>query len=553
MLNRLSIRNYALINQIDIDFQNGLSIITGETGAGKSIMLGALSLILGERADIKKIGNSDKKSVVEAVFDVKNYDDIKEFCELNDLDFDEGQVILRREISSSGRSRSFVNDTPVNLSQLKDLAIKLVDIHSQHQNQLISDSKYQLRIIDSIATNSRELTEYRQQFKKYIKLRNNLQKKRQQLSTNRENEEFLRFQLEQLNRLTPKKGEQDVLEHKYEVLSNAESIKEDLQGVISLLRDNEDSVLSQLNTIKSLIGKFNFDLFSSDNEIRQRFENVYIELKDMSDLFIDYLSDIDIDPLALEKIDVRLNEIYEANRRFKVECEDDLVNIRENIEQQLTLIDNSDDDILALESELKSEGKRLRQLADILTDTRIKASQYFSTQLIEQAKPLGMSNIKFSSFLTQSKLTIDGQDNVEFLCSFNKNQDLQPIYRVASGGEMSRIMLCVKSIIAKTMRMPTIIFDEIDTGVSGDIANKMGEMMNDMSTDIQVITITHLPQVASKGQSHYKVYKIDNDDSTITNIKQLTESERISELALMLSGSSVDEAAIRNAQSLLNQ
>ena len=555
MLNKLSIHNYALINQIDIDFKDGLSVITGETGAGKSIILGALSMILGGRADTKSIGNADKKSIIEATFYAKNDAEIDKFCNSNDIDrFDDNNFILRREISSSGRSRAFINDTPVTLQQLRDAAIRLIDIHSQHQNLLIADAKYQLQIIDSIAYNVNELNEYKTQFKKYIEIRNRLNQRKIEISKNKENEEFLRFQFDQLQKIAPKENEQEELERKYEVLSNAESIKDDLRHIVNTLSDNENSVLSQICALKSVINRLNLDLFNSEsNDIKPRFESLYLELKDIAEQFGDYLSEVDSDPKELQLIEHRLNLIYEANRRFNVNNENELLKIKVDIESQLASIDNSDDDISALEQKKKSEGIKLKELADKLSQTRIKAADQFSSELIEMAKPLGMSNIKFSALVSQNKLTIDGQDSIEFLCSFNKNQSLNPISKVASGGEMSRIMLCIKAIIANCMQLPTIIFDEIDTGVSGDIADRMGDMMKEISDKIQVITITHLPQVASKGLIHYKVYKTDNEQYTTTNIKELSTEERIEELAQMLSGSKINEAAILNAQSLLNQ
>ncbi|MBO5747804.1 MAG: DNA repair protein RecN [Muribaculaceae bacterium] len=555
MLNKLSIHNYALINQIDIDFKDGLSVITGETGAGKSIILGALSMILGGRADTKSIGNADKKSIIEATFYAKNDAEIDKFCTSNDIDkFEDNNFILRREISSSGRSRAFINDTPVTLQQLRDAAIRLIDIHSQHQNLLIADAKYQLQIIDSIANNVNELNEYKTQFKKYIEIRNRLNQRKIEISKNKENEEFLRFQFDQLQKIAPKENEQEELERKYEVLSNAESIKDDLRHIVNTLSDNEDSVLSQISALKSVINRLNLDLFNAEsNDIKPRFESLYLELKDIAEQFGDYLSEVDSDPKELQSIEHRLNLIYEANRRFNVNNENELLKIKVDIESQLASIDNSDDDISALEQKKKSEGIKLKELADKLSQTRIKAADQFSSELIEMAKPLGMSNLKFSALVSQNKLTIDGQDSIEFLCSFNKNQSLNPISKVASGGEMSRIMLCIKAIIANCMQLPTIIFDEIDTGVSGDIADRMGEMMKEISDKIQVITITHLPQVASKGLSHYKVYKTDNEQYTTTNIKELSTEERIEELAQMLSGSKINEAAILNAQSLLNQ
>ena len=510
-------------------------------------------MILGERADTSSIGNLGKKSIIEAIFDVSEIEEVKQFCVSHDLDIDDSQIILRRELSTIGRSRAFINDTPVSLQVLKELAIKLVDIHSQHQNQLISDSKYQLKIIDSIAENHDELVMYKTQFKKYVELRNKILKIKSQISSSRENEEFLKFQFDQLNRLNPKMGEQRDLESKLEILSNAESIKDELGFITSTLKDNDNSIISQLNAVKTSVSKLNPEIVSADSDIKHRIESVLFELKDISETFSDCLSGINYDPTLIAKIDSRLNNIYEINRRFKVEDSDELLGIKEEIERQLSEINTSDEDLTELEKELKNEGVKLKELANILTETRKIAASRFSEELMSEAKHLGMQNIKFSVVMSQGKMGFDGQDNVEFISTFNKNQEMQPISKVASGGEMSRIMLCVKSIVGSKMQMPTIIFDEIDTGVSGDIADRMGEMMRRISSNIQVITITHLPQVASKGLYHYKVYKSDDENTTTTNIIQLTEKERVMELAVMLSGSQIDEAAILNAQSLLKQ
>lgn len=554
MLTRLTIRNYALINKVDIDFNDGLSIITGETGAGKSIMLGALSMLLGSRADSKVIGASDKKSIVEAEFDISKYNLQSIFAD-NDIECNDNYLIIRREISNSGRSRAFINDSPVNIQLLREVALRLIDIHSQHQNQLLSDEKYQLNIIDSLAGNSKELIEYRQQFRKFVELRTLLNNKKVELSKNKENEEFIRFQLEQLQRLNPQLNEQDELERQFEILNNTESIQSELNEMMEILSYNDSSVLSQLSKLRTYLSEFNFELFNNNDaaNIISRFDTSYIELKDISDTIGEYSSQINSDPKTLSRIDQRLNAIYDMNRRFNVTHEDKLVSIREELASKLESITTSDDDINELEQQVKEESRRLRDLANILTSIRENSARRFEEQLINIARPLGMPNIKFSVTINKGKLSIYGQDEIEFLCSFNKNQDLQAVSKVASGGEMSRIMLCIKAIIADKMQLPTIIFDEVDTGVSGDIANKMGEMMKRISEQLQIIAITHLPQVASKGSNHYRVFKEDTEETTITYIKRLTEAERVNELAQMLSGATIDDAAIRNAQSLLNQ
>ncbi len=556
MLKKLSICNYALIDKIELNFADGLSIITGETGAGKSIMLGALSLLLGGRADSKVIRNQNNKSIIEAIFNIEKYD-ISNYLEENEIDNFGDELIMRREISANGRSRAFVNDTPVNLSQLGEISKKLIDIHSQHQNLLLADNRYQLHIIDSIADNKELRSDYKMQFKKYVRLYNRLQQLKNSISKYKEDEEFRRFQLEQLQKLNIKKGEQEQLERQHEILSSAEDFSEKLSNCLQLISASENSVLTQLKESKSLMSKIDLKLLEcipgEGEELLNRFESAYLEIKDISETFEQYQSKINSNPELLNKIEDRLNLIYDASRRFKVSTGDELVEIKDKLENELSSSDSIIYDKEELEKEVKTEGVNLKKLATALSETREHAADKFSSLLVEMAKPLGMHNIKFSVRTTIEKMTIDGQDKVEFNCSFNKNQQLQPISTVASGGEISRIMLCIKAIIASKMQLPTIIFDEVDTGVSGEIANKMGEMMKDIASTIQVITITHLPQVASKGTYHYKVFKTDSETSTQTEVKQLTETERLTELATMLSGSMIDEAAIKNAQSLLNQ
>ncbi len=556
MLKKLSISNYALIDKIELNFADGLSIITGETGAGKSIMLGALSLLLGGRADSKVIRNQYNKSIIEAIFNIEKYD-VGNFLEENEIDNFGNELIMRREISANGRSRAFINDTPVNLSQLGEISKKLIDIHSQHQNLLLADNRYQLHIIDSIADNKELHSDYKIQFKKYVRLYNRLQQLKNSISKNKEDEEFRKFQLEQLKKLNIKKGEQEHLERQHEILSSAEDFSEKLSNCLQLISASENSVLTQLKESKSLMSKIDLKLLEcvpgESEELLNRFESAYLEIKDISETLEQYQSKINSDPGLLNKIEERLNLIYDASRRFKVSTGDELAEIKDKLEKELSSSDSIIYDKEELEKEVKTEGVNLRKLATALSETREHAADKFSSMLVEMAKPLGMHNIKFSVRTTIEKMTIDGQDKVEFNCSFNKNQQLQPISTVASGGEISRIMLCIKAIIANKMQLPTIIFDEVDTGVSGEIANKMGEMMKDIASTIQVITITHLPQVASKGTYHYKVFKTDSETSTQTEVKQLTDVERLTELATMLSGSMIDEAAIKNAQSLLNQ
>ena len=555
MLCKLSISNYALIENLEINFNEGFSIITGETGAGKSIILGALSLILGDRVDLKVIRNSEKKAIIEAVFDISKYD-LRLFFTENNLDWNSKELILRREITLNSRSRAFINDSPVNLQTLRELSIRLIDIHSQHQNLLLADSKYQLQIIDAIADNEELRKKYRLQFRKYVDLVTRLRKLRESVSQSREEEEYLRFQCEQLKKLNLKPGEIYELEKQYEILNSAEELSAILSDAYYKLSQTDNSVLSLLKETSKSLSQLNFTLFKEENEdssdsMVERMESVYIELKDISETLEQYLSKVNADPVLLEKTDVRLNSLYEAQRRFKVSSDIELIKIKEDIENKLMSVENSDDLISKLDREVKAEGKKLKELADILSDSRQKTADRFSNQLMEMARPLGMNNINFDVKVLNGKLNSDGQDLIEFICSFNKNQEMLPISKVASGGEMSRIMLCVKTIVANKIQLPTIIFDEVDSGVSVEIADKMGDMMKKISENIQVLTITHLPQVAAKGGSHYKVYKTDSEESTYTNIQMLSDDDRINEIAQMLSGSRVDDAAIMNAKSLL--
>lgn len=557
MLCRLSISNYALIDNIEIEFNDGLSIITGETGAGKSIILGALSLILGERVDSKVIRNAAKKSVIEASFNAGEYRELRQFFEENNFEWDDNELILRREISSNARSRAFINDSPVVLQQLRELSLKLIDIHSQHQNLLLVDEKYQLQIIDAIADNEEIRSRYRLQFKNYVALHSKLRKLKELISQGRGEEEYLRFQYDQLNKLNIRAGETAELEKQFEILNSAEEISADIYAGIYVLSENEKSSLSLLAEAKNALAHVNFTLLEDnpgDGELLlQRLESAYVEIKDIAETLEQYSSKVNANPDMLSKIESRLNQLYETQRRFKVADEAELIALKKSIEDRLTSLTDSDFDIETLEKTVKTEALKLKECATLLTESRRQASLRFSEMLVEIARPLGMNNLKFSVLLTPGKLTSDGQDYVQFLCAFNKNQDLQPIAKVASGGEISRIMLCIKTIVASKIQLPTIIFDEVDTGVSGEIADKMGEMMKRISNNIQVITITHLPQVAAKGDSHFRVFKMDTENATVTNICRLSDDERTSEIARMLSGMKVDDAAIKNAQSLLNR
>lgn len=554
MLKKLEIRNYALITDLSLDLGDGLIILTGETGAGKSIMMGALSLLLGERADTKVISDGSSKSLVEATFSDVD-ENLRQLFEVNELEWTGGEVIIRREISASGRSRAFINDTPVTLPVLSSVSRRLVDIHSQHSNAKLSDPEHQLEIIDSVAENRKVLEAYRNEFHRFVALRSRVKHLKEKIAKARENQEFLRFQKEQLDKLSPKEGELQQIERQYDMLSDADEIRERLSESVLHFRAGDSGILDRLSEVKGIMERTDLSYFTQDgsNDISQRLENAIIELKDIAETLEDYASSVDSDPMLLSKVSSRMNSYYDMIKRFRVKDADALVALHQDIGKQLQSISGGGEELARLEKEGKDLAKTLKEKADILSVSRKEAAERFSDELNRMARPLGLQNMRFEVSVQEGKLTADGQDRVEFLCAFNKNQQPQPISKVASGGEISRLMLTMKRILADRMNLPTVIFDEIDTGVSGEIADKMGEMMRDMSQNMQVLTITHLPQVAAKGKSHLKVYKKDDSDRTVTRIRQLSDEERIREIAGMLSGSEVNEAAVKNAKALLDR
>lgn len=552
MIESLHISNYALIDNVDINFHEGLNIITGETGAGKSIILGALSLILGGRADSKVVRNPEKKSVIEAVFSVKNHNLLKEYCISNDIEWDDAECILRREIAPGGRSRAFINDSPVTLQHLQAVAVQLVDIHSQHQNQLLSSSEYQLRIIDSLAGNDDRLKEYATHYFTFRNAVKRLKETRELLAKSKADAEYIRFQHTQLKDACLEEGEQEELERDRELLSNMTEIKEYLSSATTALSDGRENVLSLLKEAIANCAELN-DVLEDAEALTERLETARIEIQDIADTLADYDNDLTADPQELERIEERLSEIYTLQHKHKVDSVKALIDLRERLATQLDAIENSDDTLLALERTAKNARENVMNYASEISHYRELQATKFAQELKERALPLGMRNLRCEIAVTQSgEITASGIDHIEFLFSFNKNQPLLPVGGTASGGEISRLMLSIKSIIADKMQLPSIIFDEVDTGVSGDVANRMGEMMKEISRNIQVIAITHLPQVASKGDYHYKVFKEDDETATHTRINLLNNEQRVDELAVMLSGSTVNEAARANAISLLN-
>ena len=548
MLQQLSISNYALIDQLDISFGNGLSIITGETGAGKSIVIGALSLILGQRADTKVIRDESKKTVVEATFDVESYD-LSGFFEENDIDF-APECIVRREIMPNGRTRAFVNDTPVTLSLLGELSQKLIDIHSQHSNALLLRSSYQLSVIDSLAGNKDLLARYKEVYNSLVQARRIYEQEKEKIEKDKQDEEYIRFQLNQLTEANLEIGEEETLEKKKRKIENLALLQNNLSETCRILNDGDRSVLEMLSDTEKLVAVLE-SVYENASEIRDRIESASIELKDIADTVRQELSEMDGDIGELEMIDERLSLIYTLQQKFKVHSVEDLLALKQDMEQRVSAIDHSEEKLDDMMLQIEALEKNANALADSLSRARKSTAVSFMENLKEKARDLGLKNFNGAIAFERVDFSATGRDKIRFEVSFNVNRQLLPIEETASGGEMSRLMLCIKSLIATKMQLPTIIFDEIDTGVSGEIANKIGVMMKDISSSIQVVTITHLPQVAALGDRHYKVYKQDTEKETVTRMKELDAESRILEIAGMLSGSQVDSAAIENAKSLM--
>lgn len=547
MISQLSISNYALIDSLTIDFTRGLNIITGETGAGKSIILGALALLLGTRADSKAIRQSQSKSVVEAIFNVEGVQGAKVWAADNDIDWDQTECILRREISPTGRSRAFINDTPVNIGQLEELGRQLIDIHSQSQNLKLADADFQLDIIDAIAGNSELLAQFKEHYADWRKAEKEFSDAERSIEQNRADQEFISFKLKQLNEASLVAGEQEELESERELQANMTDIKQ-------LLTDALDSIsASSLQRAVEAVEELG-EILEGTTELAQRLETARVEIQDIAETLEDYDANLGADPAALAQAEERLSEIYSLERRHNVDTVEELIEIREKLRSRLDAIDNGDMLLNDLRKGAQKAKEAAGKTARKLTERRKDAAITFAAQLEKTARPLGLNNLHCEvDIQTLKELSSSGLDALEFRFAFNKNQKPMAIAGAASGGEVSRLMLCIKSILAGRLQLPTIIFDEIDTGVSGDVANRIGEMMLNISHDIQVITITHLPQVAARGTSHFKVFKEDDDKTTHTRLRRLSDDERREEIALMLSGSTTDSAALANADSLLNK
>lgn len=552
MLQSIYIQNYALIDILDINFDKGFSVITGETGAGKSIMLGAIGLLLGQRADTKSIKNGKSKCLIEAHFDISPYN-MQAFFEENELEYDSRECILRRELYASGKSRAFINDSPASLGLMKELGEKLIDIHSQHQNLLLNNEGFQLKVLDIIANNEKELENYRSAYNQYRKTSQELSRIINEAEKSKADEDYIRFQLEQLEEAHLKEGEQEELEQDASALSHSEEIKAGFYKVEQTFLGDEVSLLSALkeniNTLRTVQR-----VYQPAGEFSERMESCYIELKDIAHEISNVQEKIEFNPEQLANINERLNLLYSLQQKHRVQTEKELIELCESYKNQLTKITSFDEQIEALTLRKQKEYDQVKKLASGLTKKRLKAAKTVQSEMQKRLIPLGMPNIRFCVELNEKKEPDNnGVDNVAFLFSANKNSALQPISSVASGGEIARVMLALKAMIAGTAELPTIIFDEIDTGVSGEIADKMASIMQEMGNFMQVISITHLPQIAAKGAEHYKVYKQDNEIETKSNICKLDAAERIEEIAHMLSGATLTEAAINNAKELLRK
>ena len=547
MLKRLYIKNFTLIDELDIDLYQGFSVITGETGAGKSIILGAIGLLLGQRADTKVIKD---KCVIEAHFDISRYG-MEAFFTENDIEYDSSDCIIRRELTTAGKSRAFINDTPVQLALLKELGEQLIDIHSQHQNLLLNKQDFQLGVVDIIADNAKPLTQYQQTYNQYLSVCKDLETMKEDIARNRQNQDFLQFQFDELSNANLVADEQEELEQKSDTMSHAEEIKSALYEADNALSAEDTGVVSALRSARTALNGIQ-RVFPDASELAQRLESSYIELKDISEEISSQLERVDFDPAELDVINNRLDRLYDLEKKYHVETVAELIAKRDELKSQLNNIENSNEALAELQQQLSALQTRAQKEAEVLTRRRIKAVQQIEKEMQSRLIPLGMPNVRFKIQVTEETLGHTGHDKIAFLFSANTSTPLQPVSQVASGGEIARVMLSLKAMISGAVKLPTIIFDEIDTGVSGKIAEKMAEIMQEMGChERQVISITHLPQIAALGSTHYKVEKQETAQGTISRMTQLSPEKRIHEIAQMLSGSDISDAAIQNAKQLL--
>lgn len=551
MLKHLYIKNFTLIDQLDIAFHSGFSVITGETGAGKSIILGAIGLLLGNRADSKQIKQGEKKCTIEAHFDLSHYG-FESFFEDNDIDFEPEDTIIRRELTASGKSRAFINDTPVSLQMMRILGEQLIDIHSQHQNLLLQKDDFQLNVVDIIAQDSTALSAYHSSYQHYKESLQRLSDLKEQITKAQENEEFMRFQFNELESAGLVEGRQQELEQESETLSHSEDIKTAYYEADHLLNDDDNGIIYKLG--ESLDSLSNIEnVYIKAKDVVQRLSSVHIELKDIASEVGSEVENIEFDPSRLDSINQQLDQLNTLEQKYHVSTEEELIEIRDNIAEQLQSIDNSDEELESLTKKVDEKLKLCTEKAAKLTELRLKAGKIVEKEMSQRLIPLGIPNVRFKVDITSKPLSLDGADKVQFLFSANTSTAMEPVAQVASGGEIARVMLSLKAMISGTVKLPTIIFDEIDTGVSGKIAQKMALIMQEMgNNNRQVISITHLPQIAALGSSHYKVEKEETIEGTRSHMRELNQEERVCEIAQMLSGADISDAALQNAHELLN-
>ncbi len=550
MLKQLYIKNFTLIDELNISLYPGFSVITGETGAGKSIILGAIGLLLGNRADSKAIKAGRDRCVIEAHFDLSRYG-MQKFFDDHDIDYDADDTIIRRELTAAGKSRAFINDTPVPLTCMRELGEQLVDIHSQHQNLLLQKEDFQLNVVDIIAQDADQLKVYQKEYRAYRKAKELLEELKAEIAKNRENEEFMRFQHKELEDANLQEGEMEQLEQEAETLSHSEDIKTALFEADNALSGEDDSILDKLKNATHQLENI-CDVYPSIADVAGRMQSSYIELKDIAQEISSSVDHVEFDPNRLDAINTRLDKLYTLQQKFHVETVTELIATRDHIAEQLAHIDNGDEDIEEKEKEVAALLAKAEKQAALLTSIRQKSAKAIEKEMKGRLIPLGIPNVRFEIAFAEKPLSGNGADKVSFLFSANKSTQLQPVSQVASGGEIARVMLSLKAMISGAVKLPTIIFDEIDTGVSGKIAEKMADIMEEMGLqNRQVLSITHLPQIAAKGSHHYKVLKEETENGTISHMKELNNQERIEEIAQMLSGSDITQAALANAKELL--
>ena len=552
MIKQLYIKNFTLIDTLDMTFQPGFSVITGETGAGKSIILGAIALLLGQRADSKAIKSRADRCIIEAHFDLSRYS-MEDFFTEHEIDYDATDCILRRELTASGKSRAFINDTPVQLSLMRQLGQQLVDIHSQHQNLLLQEEDFQLNVVDIIANDQKQLEQYRQMYQEYLSAKKAVKEMQEAIDKANDNQDFLRFQLSELNDANLSEGIQEELEQERETLSHAEDIKSGLFAADQLLSRGDGGIVERLKEASKTLDAIK-KVFPDILDVAERTESCYIELKDIAGDISSCAEDFDFDPQRLEIIHTKLDQIYSLEKKHHVDSVEQLIAIRDELAQQLDRIDNSEDELKNLQAKETALLNQCNETAGKLSLLREKAARKIEKEMLKRLVPLGIPHVRFEVQQAPKELSDDGADRITFLFSANTSTPLLPVSEVASGGEIARVMLSLKAMISGAVKLPTIIFDEIDTGVSGKTAEMMAKIMQEMgASDRQVISITHLPQIAALGTTHYKVYKEESQQGTISRMQLLQEEERVQEIAQMLSGSNVTEAAVVHAKELLKQ